>query len=181
MPTIYVVRHCKAEGQAPDAPLTADGVKAANRLQSFFADKPLDAVISSPYERAYRSIAPLAHSRGLSIRVDERLKERVLSGDSSPDWRDRLRKTYDDLDICYEGGESSREAMKRAVGVVEECLQSGCSHMLLVSHGNLISLLLRHFDPLFGYKEWEALTNPDVYELCISDGAATVRRIWSEG
>jgi len=79
-----------------------------------------------------------------------------------------LRKTYDDLDICYEGGESSNTAMSRAISVVMEVLNGENKNIVLVSHGNLISLLLKHFDDCIGFKEWESLTNPDVFHPTFS-------------
>lgn len=90
-----------------------------------------------------------------------------------------LRKTYDDLDLCYEGGESSAAAMKRASSVIGEALESGYNNVVTMSHGNLISLLLRHFDDRFGFKEWESLSNPDVYHLTFDKDAPGIRRIWT--
>jgi len=37
MKRIYLVRHCKAAGQEPEAPLTEEGVTQAERLADFFA------------------------------------------------------------------------------------------------------------------------------------------------
>lgn len=180
MKNIYVVRHGKAEGQAPEAPLTGTGIEEANRLAEFLAIHRIDYIVSSPYERAYRTIAPLADQLGIDIVVDERLVERVLSGSNHPEWREMLRRTYDDLELCYEGGESGNSAMSRAVSVVEEVLQRGCNNAVIVSHGNLISLLLKHFDNRIGFEEWEAMTNPDVYRISFADDAApTIERIWA--
>lgn len=179
MKNVYVVRHCQAEGQAPDAQLTAAGVEQADKLAEFLTDKHIEHIISSPYERAYRTIAPFADQLGMAIALDDRLTERVLSGSNHPDWRDMLRKTYDDLDLCYEGGESSNTAMKRASSVIAEALESGYNNVVIVSHGNLISLLLKHFDDRFGFKEWESLSNPDVYHLIFEQDAPIIHRIWT--
>lgn len=180
MKNIYVVRHAKAEGQAPEAPLTETGIEQANRLAEFLAIHRIDYIVSSPYERAYRTIAPLADQLGIDIVMDERLVERVLSGNDHPEWRDMLRRTYDDLELCFEGGESGNSAMSRAVSVVAEVLQRGCNNAVIVSHGNLISLLLKHFDNRIGFEEWEAMSNPDVYRLSFADDAApTIERIWA--
>ncbi|ANY65559.1 phosphoglycerate mutase [Paenibacillus sp. BIHB 4019] len=89
-----------------------------------------------------------------------------------------LRRTYGDMDLCYEGGESSRTATSRAVQVVTEVLNSGWKNAVIVSHGNLISLLLGHLDQAFGFEEWEALSNPDVYELSFTGPASSFKRIW---
>ncbi|WP_155986035.1 histidine phosphatase family protein [Paenibacillus gorillae] len=126
MKNIYLVRHCQAEGQEPDARLTAAGAQQAEELAHFLANKNIDYIISSPFERAIRTITPLAEKLGVEVNKDTRLAERVLSGKNHKEWRDMLRKTYDDLNLCYEGGESSSMAMSRASSVVSEALNSAC-------------------------------------------------------
>ncbi|CAG7646858.1 histidine phosphatase family protein [Paenibacillus allorhizosphaerae] len=183
MKKIYVIRHCKAEGQAAGAPLTETGLKQAALLADFLSDRDIDSITSSPFERAYRTIEPLALRLRLPIATDDRLAERVLSVRQHPDWRERLRSTYDDMDLCFEGGESSRTAMGRAANVVKEALASEHRNIAVVSHGNLISLLLKQFDERIGYAEWEALTNPDVYLLSFSaplQHPPDIRRIWTD-
>ncbi|WP_314585759.1 histidine phosphatase family protein [Paenibacillus terrigena] len=179
MKNIYVVRHCKAAGQAADAPLTEIGNEQAQTLAEFLADKNIDYIVTSPYVRAYHTIAPFADQQGIDIHMDDRLTERVLSGQDCPDWMDMLRATYDDLDLCYEGGESSRVAMHRAVQVVTDVLGHSCKNAVVVSHGNLISLLLKHFDDRYGFFEWQALSNPDVYQLSFDNERPTIQRIWT--
>ncbi|MFF2886284.1 histidine phosphatase family protein [Paenibacillus sp. NPDC057967] len=95
----------------------------------------------------------MADKLGIEIVLEERLSERVLSGKNHPEWRDRLLQTYEDLDLCYEGGESSNAAMGRAISVVKEVLNSQNSNIVVVSHGNLISLMLKYFDHRIGFKE----------------------------
>lgn len=180
MKHIYIVRHCQATGQEPDAPLTEQGQQQAVQLASFFAETAVDFILSSPFERAYRTVSPLAEKLGLKIVTDERLTERVLTGQNHPNWREMLQQTYDDLDLCYEGGESSRGAMERASSVVREVLESEHTHTVIVSHGNLISLLLKHFDSRIGFSEWESLSNPDVYHLSFAGEQPAIARIWRE-
>ncbi|MCM3630824.1 histidine phosphatase family protein [Paenibacillus glycanilyticus] len=168
MKHLYIVRHCKAAGQEPDAPLTETGIQQAEELAEWFSNKEVDFILSSPFDRAYRTIFPLASRLGIEITLDNRLSERILSSENHADWREKLSKTYEDLDLCYEGGESSNAAMSRAVSVVVEALNSGKKNIVIVSHGNLISLLLKHFDRSIGFKEWEAMSNPDVFQLTFS-------------
>ncbi|ULL18993.1 histidine phosphatase family protein [Paenibacillus sp. H1-7] len=180
MTTIYIVRHCKAEGQAADAPLTGIGMNQARQLVDFFLDKQVDYMVSSPFVRAYRTIAPLAESLGMDMVLDDRLQERILSGHHHPEWRDMLRRTYDEPDLCFEGGESSRAATSRIVGVVTDILAGKYANAVLVSHGNLISLLLNYYDSRFGFKEWEALSNPDVFQLTFAHGTPALTRLWKD-
>jgi 2,3-bisphosphoglycerate-dependent phosphoglycerate mutase len=92
----------------------------------------------------------------------------VLCSSSRSDWQELLLASFCDLDLCLEGGESSREAMQRAVAVVVD-IQSHCAQStLLVTHGNLMALLLKHFDDSIGFAEWRALSNPDVYRIVLT-------------
>jgi 2,3-bisphosphoglycerate-dependent phosphoglycerate mutase len=176
--TIYVVRHCKASGQAPDAPLTAEGVAQATQLADRLIDLPIERIISSPLLRATQSIAPLAQRLGLAIETDARLAERILSSADQPDWLAMLQSTFDDLDRCFEGGESSRAAMQRAAALVSEILIDTAQVTLLVTHGNLMSLLLKFFDRRIGFAEWQRLTNPDVYRVVLAPEHAEIARVW---
>ncbi|WP_404349363.1 histidine phosphatase family protein [Sutcliffiella horikoshii] len=162
---IYIVRHCEAEGQPAEAQLTGKGFKQAGELAKFFSNTPIDRIISSPFLRAIQSIEPLSKETNSSIEVDERLAERTLSCVDLPDWLEKLKETYDDLELKYEGGESSREARDRIVSVVEEAFKSDEENTIIVTHGNIMSLLIRHYQPSFGFEDWKNLRNPDVFLL----------------
>ncbi len=47
-----------------------------------------------------------------------------------------------DMDLSFDGGESSKEAMDRIVNVVEEAIARNVENTLLVSHGNIIIKIL---------------------------------------
>lgn len=173
--TLYVVRHCKAAGQEPEAPLTEEGRRQAEALAAFLADKEIDLIVSSPYQRARQSIQPLADRLGLPILEDERLGERVLAEGPLPDWLGDLQRSFADPDLRLPGGETGREAMARAAAAVDAVLATGAKAPVIVTHGNLMTLLLRRFDERFGFAEWKALTNPDVY--LVTD---RVERVWQE-
>lgn len=98
MKTIYIVRHCKAEGQEADAPLTADGLAQADRLADLLMDSQIGRIISSPYVRAKDSVAPLAERLKLQVELDERLVERVLCAGFIPDWQQHLKASFRDSD-----------------------------------------------------------------------------------
>jgi len=168
MRTLYVVRHCQAEGQEADAPLTPEGVAQSDRLADSLATANIERIISSPYIRATQSIEPLARRLNLAVELDVRLIERVLCSGNRPDWQECLRASFSDLDLSFEGGESGREAMQRAVAVVTEIQRHSAQSTLLVTHGNLMALLLKHFDDSIGFAEWRALSNPDVYRVALT-------------
>jgi Fructose-2,6-bisphosphatase len=177
---IYLIRHCKAAGQEPGAQLTAEGHAEAELLANFLIEKQIDYIVSSPYDRAISTIQPLAQKHKLKINVDDRLRERVLSAYELDNWMERLKETYQDLDIALPGGESSREAMNRGVSAIEELLVRTERNLVVVTHGNLMSLILKYYDDQYGFDEWRGLTNPDVYEIVVdNDGVKpNINRIW---
>jgi 2,3-bisphosphoglycerate-dependent phosphoglycerate mutase len=170
--TLYLIRHCQATGQAPDAPLTPTGAQQAVALAAALAPFAIEQIVSSPYMRATQSVTPLAELLDLPIRTDARLVERVLSGAPIDDWVNALRATFDDVELAFPGGETSRAASERAVAAINEALAHGARVLAIASHGNLLSLVLRHFDPALGFAEWQAMRNPDVYRVALGDGSA---------
>lgn len=154
MKNIYIVRHCEAKGQSSDAKLTTQGFKQALELSGFFSEIKVDRIISSPYERAIQSIHPLAKQLNIEIEMDGKLTERVLSTKDISDWKDKLRKTFEDDELKFEGGESSQEAKERIVDVVEEVFNDVAENTIIVTHGNLMSLLLNNYNSSFGYEDW---------------------------
>lgn len=176
---IYIVRHCEAEGQSPDAELTEQGVKQALDLLDLFSKVKVDRIISSPYHRAIQSIEPLATQLNIEIEIEEDLTERVLSTKVISDWKDKLRKTFEDVELKFEGGESSQEAKQRIVDVVDNGFNDVFENTIIVTHGNLMSLLLNHYNHLFGFDDWQDLTNPDIYILRDTGNQVTYERLWN--
>ncbi|QUW20435.1 histidine phosphatase family protein [Sporosarcina sp. Marseille-Q4063] len=175
---LYLVRHCEAEGQSPHAKLTPEGKVQAEKLLSCFDEIQIDRIISSPFVRARCTVLPLAESKGLYIEQNSDLTERVLSSQNEVDWMGKLEDSFSDVHLKYKGGESSIEAMTRAYKVVKELKDD--SHTVIVTHGNLMTLLLRCFDKRFGFEEWSNLTNPDVYRIKFHAEDVSVERIWDD-
>ena len=177
---IYIIRHCKAEGQEFDAQLTDEGHKQAQQLRDLFSTIEVDRIISSPYRRAVQSIKPLSETKRVEIETDSRLEERNLSSKQLTDWLEKLESTFLNMDLTFEGGESSREATERVVQLMEECEADEMEEsIIVVTHGNLMALLLNHFLHDFGFEGWKGLSNPDVYLLQINEDGAEVERIWN--
>ena len=65
--------------------------------------------------------------------------------------------------------------MARGVAVINEL--AGESRTMVVTHGNLMTLLLRSVDPTVGFARWSELTNPDVYRVTFGPGGTIVDRI----
>lgn len=173
---LYIVRHCKATGQEREAPLSVEGIQQTEDLSRFLENLQIGRVVSSPFVRAVQSIAPFAKANSLKIEIEEDLSERILSDSNMENWMDCLKNTFDDMDLKFTGGESSREAMKRALNTVNRLIRDGVKNTLIVTHGNLMSLILKHYEEGFGFDSWKSLSNPDVYRICTISGE--VRRLW---
>lgn len=178
MPEVLLVRHAAALGQASDAPLSTEGEKQAEELAEVLTQHRVERVICSPFLRAIQSVAPYCQRKQLEVEVEPRLMERVLSKQDVPDWRSELRRSFDDLDYCLETGESSRVAQKRGVVVLNEAIASE-QRCALITHGNLLALLLNFLLPSVGYEDWGRLSNPDVFAVQTDErGKSTFKRVW---
>ncbi len=174
---LYIIRHCSAEGQSPHADLTAEGILQAEQVAGFFDDITIDRIISSPFVRAKMSASPLAQAKGLHVDEDSRLTERILSSHYFDDWLLKLEDSFLDMHLTYEGGESSHEAMERACSVIDE-LENG-STTVIMTHGNLMALMLKCFNEYIGFPEWQSLANPDIYHIQITGHETVMKRVWS--
>lgn len=175
---LYLVRHCEASGQEPEARLTVAGLAQAERLAQFLAAHPIARIVSSPFARAQQSIEPLARLLGLPIELDARLRERVLSDQPREDWLACLHESFADPDRRFGAGETTREATARAVAALADLASDDRDHVVVVSHGNLTTLLLRSFDDRVGVETWQQMTNPDVFRVRGSPTGPCVDRLW---
>jgi 2,3-bisphosphoglycerate-dependent phosphoglycerate mutase len=174
---IVLVRHAAASGQAPEAALTREGRNQARALAEVLAPLEIRRVLCSPFRRAIETAEPFCTRAGLEIALDARLAERVLTARELPDWREHLRRSFDELDYQLEDGESSRVAQARGVAVVREALAAQ-QRTLVVTHGNLLALILSWVDVTFGYEGWAKLANPDAFVVRVDgNGARAFRRL----
>lgn len=176
---MILVRHCEAAGQEPDAPLTDAGLGQAEALAGFLAELGVDAIFASEFLRARQTAWPLARTLTLPVVVDRRLNERTLSPLPVPNWREIVRDSFLDLALRAPGGESASDVLARAIACLDEVLDYGYETPVVVTHGNLLSLVLHSVDGAFGFDGWQGLTNPDVYRLQFHNGKPVeFERLW---
>ncbi|KAB2334450.1 histidine phosphatase family protein [Cytobacillus depressus] len=100
---------------------------------------------------------------------------------SAPGYRNRsLTADPADQVIANEGGESSPQAMNRIVEVVEEAFSRNNNNTVIVTHGNLMSLLLMFFNKDFRFDDWKNLSIPDVFLLINECNKVTFQRVWKK-
>lgn len=181
MKKIFLVRHCSAAGQHKDSPLTTEGIRQAHLLSIFLREQDfaIDQIISSPYLRASESIKLYAEKKGLEIEFDDRLHERILSNEPVDDWLEVLEHSFHDLDFNLPGGESSNVAMRRANQVLESVFHNeDVSNVLVVTHGNILALILKQYDNRFGFDTWKEMRNPDIFLIHYDDGVQLIKHIY---
>ena len=168
MQELVLVRHAAATGQDANAPLTTEGEHQALVLCDLLVQLQIQRVISSPFVRATESVRPYCRRANIRLETDDRLVERVLSTQNHPDWREHLRRSFSDLDYSLEGGESSRIAQARGTAAVRTAiaLDERCA---LVTHGNLLALILQSIDATVGFEFWSSLSNPDTFVVQVED------------
>ena len=177
--TLILIRHCQATGQHPNAPLTETGHQQAQSLATFLSDYPIAHITTSHYLRAQQTIQPFATNANLPIHTDPRLNERTLSAEPLNYWQEIVRDSFDDHDLRALGGESANEVLRRAWAALNEVIDAGHATPLVVTHGNLMALVLHSIDPVFGFEGWRTLTNPDVFMLNGGGpGHMVFERIW---
>jgi len=170
---IVLVRH--AEAVAPsdpryeenDRPLTEAGRRDAERLADRLADETVAAIYSSPYPRAVQTVEPLARRLGTEVTLVDDLRERLLSLGALPGWREQLNRSWTDFEYALEDGESSAEAQRRIIAVLETLRRRHLGTRIVVaSHGNLIALALHSMMPdQVDFEFWAAMPAPAVYVL----------------
>jgi 2,3-bisphosphoglycerate-dependent phosphoglycerate mutase len=180
MTTIYLVRHAHADWSPDDArPLSPAGLETAERVKGILSAYPIAAIYTSPSRRSMMTVAPLA--RSLSIRpepVDD-LRERALPIEPVSDFTRMVQEFWNAPDTQV-AGESNAAAQARGLGVLRRVLaRHDGQHVVLATHGTLLTLILNGYDSTLGFEFWRGLSFPDVYRLEFERGALNgIGRCW---
>jgi 2,3-bisphosphoglycerate-dependent phosphoglycerate mutase len=171
---LLLIRHASSVGQAPAAPLSPEGENQARALAPVLRKlRPTD-LFSSPYARAFATLAPYALETDMAVRPIENLRERSLGPLDLPDWKDHIARSFDDATHAPPGGESLDDVHARALAAIEAILSQATGALpVAATHGGWISTVLHKIDPDFGFVGWQSLTNPDLILLTL-DGSLPV-------
>lgn len=161
MTTVYFVRHAEPDLENHDDAtrgLSAKGLKDRELVTAFFRDKEINAVFSSPFERAVSTIRPLAEAKNLSIQTIHDFRERCVEAGWIEDFQDFCRKQWTDFSYRRGGGECLREVQQRNVAALETLLTKYEGRTFVVgSHGTALSTIINHYDNSFGYEDFERI------------------------
>ena len=179
--TFYLVRHAHARwSQDENRPLSAMGIKDAVHVGNKLCKHPITLIYSSPAKRARQTISPLAELLGIPIQIEPDLQERKLGSGVFDDFFKAVEVTWQDPSFAHLGGESSVNAQKRGIAMVQQLLERHpTEHIVLSTHGNLMALILQAFDPSVDFMFWKSLSMPDIFQLTTNQtGHGFTRRLW---
>jgi broad specificity phosphatase PhoE len=146
----------REEGIHPDDPrLTENGIIQAQKLAAHYCNEPIAAIYSSALLRACQTVQPIAHVKGIQIRVLRELMEvgtEIPNTDPEP-VKKYAPQAYDS--VCAVNGspvlfptqsDDPEICEKRAAYSVEQIL-NGCKEgdtVMICTHGGFIGYLLRY-------------------------------------
>ena len=145
-----LLRHAHSRFSSDDfhRTLSAKGFSSLNQLD-FLNSFNIDYYFSSPYKRA--------------LFIEDTEFEKTI------------QYLWQNPDKSLIGGESNREVLNRILDLFEDLEERYSDKtILLSSHGNLLGILINHFDSSFDYKKWEQMTFPDCF---LVDKDESVKRI----
>lgn len=199
---LYLIRHGQSENNALDESLrvhdpglTETGSDQVEYLARWFAVRPLQVLMTSPFRRALLTTAPIAKATGLSPIVRTAIHEvgGCVSGypaigyQGEPGMRDtEIREAFPgfepEVDIDERGWwkskpyESIDDRMLRVQQVARQLVEEygeTDQHVALVMHADFKHLLLQHFLPdlPLNAQNFGVLRNAGVSTLKIENGS----------
>jgi broad specificity phosphatase PhoE len=145
-------------GRTPHLSLSEGGFRQAESLSRMLFPFSIDAIWSSPLERALQTAGILAEERGLQIQISDAFNE-VEYGEWTGSSFDELEKdpiwrsfNLDRENTRIPGGEIMTEVQRRAVSqlraICEQSDQTKVQTFIVVTHAEVIRLILGHFLPI---------------------------------
>ncbi len=161
MPLLLLIRHGendytktgKLAGRLPEVHLNKKGQKQAAELAESLGNLPIQAIYSSPLERARETAAPLAEKLGLKVEIRPGLLETGLG-----DWAGKELKALRKLPAWkivqetpsrfrFPNGESFVECQTRLVNEIETLVKAHRPEEIIacVSHADPIRLVTAYY------------------------------------
>jgi 2,3-bisphosphoglycerate-dependent phosphoglycerate mutase len=174
--TLYFIRHAQSRPTSDlhysQWPLSDRGKEQAMELAPLLGTLGIERLYSSPYIRCLETIRPFVESSRLSLALDHRLGERVISQCLLPDFTEVWNRSWEDFHFALPGCETSAVAQKRfRMGIQQIIERNRGSVVGISSHGNVIGLFLHYLDR--SYSRWDAaqIRNPDVFKVVAQAGS----------
>lgn len=185
MTKLYLVRHAHSvyTPEEMTRPLSGRGRRDARYVTKLLMKERIDAVCSSPYRRAVETVEGIALHIDQEIKIVEEVRERTLSSEPVENFDEAISIVWADPAFSLEGGESNHTAQKRGVqGIFKILEEYNGKNVVVGTHGNIMVLIMNHFDQKYGIDFWKELEMPDVYCLTFDHQfmLQNVTRVWSQ-
>ena len=156
MSDLFFIRHCEPNYENHDdltRELTPKGQADTMLVTAYLRDKHIDAVLSSPFQRATGTVKPFAQSAGLPVLTMDGLRERRVDSGWIEDFDGFTRRQWADFSYKLSDGEALGEVQARMLACLEDILAKYQGKKVAVgSHGTALSILVHAFRPSFGYE-----------------------------
>ncbi|MGI8315617.1 histidine phosphatase family protein [Halobacillus mangrovi] len=159
----------RAQGSS-DIPLDIEGRKDAEKLAERLEAEKWDALYSSPLQRAKQTAGIISRKVGLHVKFDPRLREAGGGQIEGTTEEERVKKWGENWRSLELGMEKPESVVKRSLSFMEDLAEENApgTNIIVVSHGGVISYLLRELDP-DNIKE-EHMKNTSVTEVVLREG-----------
>lgn len=161
MTNVYFVRHAEPDIKIHDdmsRPLTEKGMKDRTLVSEYLETKGVSVVVSSPYKRAYDTVAEFACRKGLNITCIEELRERKISDEWIDVFADYSKQQWSDFNFKLSTGESLNEVQSRNVAALHRLLSSYPNETIVIgTHGTALSTIVNYFDKSFNYDSFNEI------------------------
>jgi len=182
MTTVYFIRHCQSDKSVTDPmtrPLTPKGLADRRAVERYLEDKPIAAVFSSPYKRAYDTVASFAAKRGLGVAIIDGFRERKSDTGWPSQKQDAafLEHQWKDFDYTASDGETLAQVQQRNLRALRNLIRRYPKENVAVgAHGTALATLLHYYDASFGFEEFMNLLDVMPYaakfvfdgEICLA-------------
>lgn len=142
--TIYLIRHGTRINRSEETLLSPLGVKQAKQTAKYLLNKNIKNIYTSPLPRTQQTANIIAQSLNLSIKLEDRLKERMVydpkHGETFEEFLLEWDKTMGDRNYVPLYGNSAFETGRKLTEFLEEIIEDS----VLISHGGAIGDLLRN-------------------------------------
>lgn len=158
MTQVYFIRHAEPNYQNHNdvtRELSEHGIRASQDLVRQLAEVSIDAFYSSPYKRSIDTIAPLAASRAIEIKLVDDLRERKLADAWIEDFVGTAKRQWDDFTFKLPTGESLQEVQARNIAALNRILKESRGKAVVIgTHGTALSTIINYYQPDFGFEDF---------------------------
>jgi 2,3-bisphosphoglycerate-dependent phosphoglycerate mutase len=157
MTTVYFIRHAepdRSKGSDRTFPLSEKGRRDCEAVIKFLSDKGINAVLSSPFKRAYETVAGFADSAGFIVEVIEDFRERKITDGWIENFKEFCERQWSDFTYHLPGGESLEKVQRRNITALSDVLERYEGQNIAVgTHGCALTTIINYFYNSYGITE----------------------------